>query len=103
MSVGSSAMSRILSATIVAFTLVVAPACSRSPAAGSTIDTILFNGKIVTVDEAFSYGEAIALGNGKVVAVGSNDDIRRMAQSETRQIDLRGRTVVPGLIDSHIH
>jgi predicted amidohydrolase YtcJ len=66
-------------------------------------DLILFNGKIVTVDVAFSYAEAVAIREGRFVAVGSNDDVRRLAGAVTKQIDLRGRTVVPGFGDNHLH
>jgi predicted amidohydrolase YtcJ len=66
-------------------------------------DLILFNGNIVTVDAAFSYAEAVAIREGRFTAVGSNDDVRRLAGAGTKQIDLRGRTVVPGLGDNHLH
>ena len=66
-------------------------------------DTILTNGKIVSVDAQFSIAQAVAVRGGRVVAVGTNQDITRLAGSSTRRIDLRGRTVVPGLIDNHAH
>ena len=64
---------------------------------------ILFNGKIVTVDGAFTYAQAVAIRDGRFAAVGSDSDVRRLAGSNTRQIDLRGRTVIPGLADNHLH
>lgn len=76
---------------------VAAPAQSQDP------DTVLVNGKILTVDAEFSTREALAVRDGKIVAVGSNANIRKLAGPKTRTIDLRGRTVVPGLIDSHMH
>jgi predicted amidohydrolase YtcJ len=66
-------------------------------------DVILHNGKIVTVDPAFSYAEAVAIRAGRFVAVGSNDAVRKIAGPGTRLIDLRGRTTVPGLSDNHLH
>jgi predicted amidohydrolase YtcJ len=66
-------------------------------------DLILFNGKIVTVDAAFSYAEAVAIRDGRFTAVGSNVDIRRLAGPNTKLTDLRGRTVVPGFGDNHLH
>jgi hypothetical protein len=66
-------------------------------------DLILFNGKIVTVDTAFSYAEAVAIRDGRFVAVGSTADVRRLAGAGTKQTDLRGRTVVPGFGDNHLH
>jgi hypothetical protein len=68
-----------------------------------TADLILTNGKIVTVDERFSIAQAVAIRGDRVVAVGTNQDIARLAGSATRRIDLRGRTMIPGLIDHHGH
>jgi predicted amidohydrolase YtcJ len=66
-------------------------------------DAIYINGKIVTVDPRFTIAEAIAVTGGKFEAVGKNTDIQKLAGSATRIIDLRGRTVIPGLEDSHLH
>ena len=66
-------------------------------------DTILTNGKIITVDDQFSMAQAVAIRGDRFVAVGSNQDITRLAGPSTRRIDLRGRSVVPGLIDNHAH
>jgi hypothetical protein len=74
-----------------------------SPAWSQSADTILVNGKVLTVDSQFSTREAIAIRDGKIAAVGSNSDVRKQAGPRTRVIDLQGRTVIPGFIDSHIH
>ena len=66
-------------------------------------DLILSNGKIVTVDERFTIAQAVAVRGDRIVAVGSNADIGRLAGADTRRIDLGGRTVMPGLIDNHMH
>jgi predicted amidohydrolase YtcJ len=66
-------------------------------------DTVLVNGKILTVDDRFSTQEAIAVRDAKILAVGSSANIRKLAGPKTRVIDLAGRTVIPGLIDSHLH
>ncbi len=66
-------------------------------------DLILHHGKVVTVDDAFSIREAMALEKGKILAVGSNQEILRLRKAGTRVIDLEGKTVLPGLIDSHAH
>ena len=63
----------------------------------------MYNGHIVTVDGRFSIAEAVAIKNGAFAAVGRNDEIRRLATAATRTLDLRGRTVVPGLMDNHLH
>jgi predicted amidohydrolase YtcJ len=74
-----------------------------SPAAHQAADLVLVNGRIVTVDRYFSIKQAVAIKDGKFLAVGSNDEIRRFAAPNTRTIDLKGRTVLPGLFDSHTH
>ncbi|MEQ1774131.1 MAG: amidohydrolase family protein, partial [Burkholderiales bacterium] len=67
------------------------------------MDTILVNGKIVTVDDRFTIAQALAIKNQRVVATGSNADIRKLAGANTKVIDAKGRTVIPGLIDNHSH
>ena len=59
--------------------------------------TVLVNGKILTVDPRFSTAEALVVRDGRIVAVGSSDDLRKMAGKQARVIDLAGRTVIPGL------
>ena len=66
-------------------------------------DLILTNGAIVTVDSAFSVAEALAVKHGRIVAVGSAADVDAWRGATTRVMDLDGRTVIPGLQDSHIH
>lgn len=65
-------------------------------------DAVLYNGKIVTLDARSSIAEAIAVRDGKVLAVGSSAEMRALAPG-ARAVDLGGRTVIPGLIDSHMH
>jgi hypothetical protein len=72
------------------------------PPAGPA-DLVLFNGKVVTVDARFSIAQAVAIAGERFVAVGSNDEVRSRAGSATRQIDLGGKTVIPGLADGHLH
>ena len=64
---------------------------------------MLVNGKILTVDTQFATREALAIRDGKILAVGSSADMRKLAGPRSRVIDLQGRTVIPGLIDSHLH
>lgn len=66
-------------------------------------DVVLHNGKIVTVDKDFSIQEAIAVLGDRIVAVGSSAEALQWATPRTRCIDLQGRTVIPGLIDTHPH
>src|SRR3984957_1997065 len=64
---------------------------------------ILFHGRVLTVDAQDSIAEALAIRDGKIVAIGTDRDILRLADATTRRIDLQGRTATPGLIDSHAH
>ena len=66
-------------------------------------DTVLYNGKILTADEGFSVAQAVAIRDGKFLAVGSTQDILPMAGPETERIDLSGRSVIPGFVDTHLH
>jgi predicted amidohydrolase YtcJ len=66
-------------------------------------DLVLSNGKIITVDERFTIAQAVAIRGDRIVAVGTNQEIGRLAGPGTRRIDLKGRAVTPGLIDNHMH
>jgi predicted amidohydrolase YtcJ len=77
--------------------LIAIPARAQSP------DTILINGKIVTVDARATVAQALAIRDGRIVALGGSAEIRKLAGPRSRVIDLQGRTVIPGLIDSHLH
>ena len=76
---------------------------AMNAAAAENADTVLFNGKVVTVDKDFSVREAIAIGHGRVLATGSSADMKKLADADARLVDLGGRTVIPGLTDGHIH
>src|SRR3982074_1881463 len=83
---------------------ILAAACAAAGAArAQSPDTILLNGKIITLDGASSVAQAVAIHDGKILAVGSDADVRKRADARTTIINLGGRTVIPGLIDSHIH
>jgi predicted amidohydrolase YtcJ len=66
-------------------------------------DLVLLDAKILTVDEQFTEARALAVRDGRFVAVGANEDIKAYVGKATRVIEGRGRTVVPGLIDTHVH
>lgn len=86
-----------LGLSIVLGLVATAPAWSQEP------DTVLVNGKILAVDAQFTTHDALAIRGGKILAVGRSADLRKLAGPRTRTIDLLGRTVIPGLIDSHMH
>src|SRR5882724_10825890 len=81
----------------------LALALTIGSASAETAETVLFNGKILTVDRDFSIREAIAIAHGRVLATGTTADMRKLADDKTGLIDLSGRTVIPGLTDGHIH
>jgi predicted amidohydrolase YtcJ len=87
----------MLRALAVCLTLISTPAFAQNA------DTVLLNGKIVTVDDRFSIAQALAIRGQRIVAVGTNADIEKLKGPATRVIDLAGRTVIPGLIDNHSH
>ncbi|MDF3887373.1 amidohydrolase [Cupriavidus basilensis] len=71
--------------------------------ASSTPDLILVNGKFATLDRANPQAEAVAISDGKFVAVGTRLEIMQLAGTATKLVDLQGRRAIPGLIDSHMH
>jgi predicted amidohydrolase YtcJ len=66
-------------------------------------DIVLVNGSILTVDASDSVAQAVAIAGGRIVAVGTSDQIRARIGPQTEIIDLRGRAATPGLIDTHVH
>ncbi len=75
----------------------------HAPAAAQIADAVFLNGKIVTLDPIIPNAEAIAVRDGRILAVGTSVHVAAMAGPRTQTVDLAGRTVIPGLIDSHIH
>lgn len=93
-----------LTTSIAAVALAVATAITMSVGAQQpSADVVLTGGKIITVDAQFSIAQAVAIRGDRIIAVGTNQEITRLAGPNTRRIDLRGRAVVPGLIDNHAH
>lgn len=94
-------MLRSLGACIVFFAAFASAAPSQP--APPPADLVLLDARILTVDEAFRTATALAVRDGRFAAVGSNAEVRRHIGPATRVIEGRGRTVVPGLIDTHVH
>src|SRR5438270_3890790 len=92
---------RLLLGRAIALTLFIIAAAAVAKA--QTADTILVNGKIITVDDRFTIAEALAVRGERIIAVGSNADIEKLKAPSTRVVDLNRRTVIPGLIDNHAH
>lgn len=87
-------------ALIVIALLVTARPCMGAEQAA---DLVVLNGKVVTVDPKSSIAEAVAIRDGVFVLVGSNADVKKLVGDKTRLIDAKGKSVLPGLIESHIH
>ncbi len=85
------------------FTSLVLSLAASATFAADPADIVLHHGRIVTVDVQFKVVEAIAVKGDRVVAVGSNDDVRKLAGEKTKLIDLKGQMVLPGLSDTHTH
>jgi predicted amidohydrolase YtcJ len=97
---------RTLTVVVVGMLLAGAAAISMRSAFAQgaiTADLILSNGKIVTVDDRFTIAQAVAIKGNRIVAIGTNQEMDRLAAPNARRINLRGRTVIPGLIDNHNH
>jgi predicted amidohydrolase YtcJ len=98
---------RYLPPLILAATLLVVSAVQVEvvPAAGppDPPDLILFHAKVVTVDEKFRVVEALAVRGDRIIAAGSDQDVLKLKGAATKVIDAGGKTVLPGLYDSHVH
>ncbi|HOD83394.1 MAG: N-substituted formamide deformylase precursor [Planctomycetes bacterium ADurb.Bin126] len=81
--------------------LAAAGLCGAAFAAGPNL--IVHNAKVVTVDADFSIRQAMAVEGGRIVAVGSNDEVLRLKTDKTEVLDLGGKMVMPGMMDSHVH
>ena len=80
----------------------VTQAVAEQPGVSSP-DLVLVNGKILTMDPGSTIAEALAVRDGKILAVGTNAAIKLLQGAQTQVIDLAGKTVVPGMIDTHAH
>ncbi|MCI0411394.1 amidohydrolase [bacterium] len=87
----------------VIFLLVQFWLCSSALAAGPAADTVFRNGYLYTVDAKNSVQQALAVREGKIVYVGSNSGVKRYVGKETKVIELKGRMLMPGLVDGHMH
>ena len=88
---------------LAAFLTAAGPALPSAQGPAAPADLVLINGNILTVDAGFRTVQAVAVRDGRFAAVGSNEHVKRHAGAKTRVIDAKGRTVIPGLIDTHVH
>lgn len=76
---------------------------SYSTLAQNGADLILYNGKVITVDQQFRVVQAIAISGDKILATGTTQEMLRLKKTTTELMNLKGKTVIPGLIDNHAH
>src|SRR4051812_29468314 len=88
--------------TILTAFLVLANAAAAA-AAQTPADIVLVNGKVLTVDAGDRVAQAIAIRGDRIAAVGTNAEVERLVGPRTQRLDLRGKTVTPGLLDAHNH
>lgn len=77
--------------------------CALFASSISAAELVIRNANVITVDQIFSIAAAIAVQDGKIIAVGSEKEISRFISAKTHVIDAKGKTVLPGLYDSHVH
>jgi len=100
----SPALLRLAVVAAIGFTLgACAPDDGREGATGDAPDLVLVGGTVITVDEGSPEAEAVAVKDGRILAVGTSDEIRAMAGRGTEVIELDGRVVMPGFIEGHGH
>ncbi len=88
---------------IILGTFVAATVCGMAFQSHAAVDSIYLNGKIFTADTAQPHVTAFALEGDKILKVGNDEEIRALADGKTSIIDLAGKRVMPGLVDSHSH
>jgi len=99
-------MRNLLRTWVTALVLLLGLPAPRAPCGGDAAleaDLIVYNGRIVTVDPDFSIRQAMAVKGNRIAAVGGNEDILRFKTNRTETLNLNGKMVLPGLIDSHVH
>lgn len=91
-------------ALLLAGALLAATGCGDArPPAATAPDLVIYNANVVTMDPAMPLAQAVAVRGDRILAVGSSGEIRALADEHTEQQNLYGRTLVPGLIDAHVH
>ena len=87
---------------VIGLTVLTATACTEKPALIAA-DTIYFNGNVITLDSNELMAEAVAVKDGKILAVGDNETMMSLSNQDTHQVDLKGKTMLPGFVDGHSH
>ena len=92
-----------VSVTRICVTLISGVLLFISCGTSSDADLVLRGGKIATVDETFSFHQAVAVRGDQIIFVGSDADVKSLIGPQTRIIELDGRLVTPGMVDAHGH
>ena len=100
---GTATVAAVVSTAVIAGAVPGIGGSETVPNVAGAPDLLLYNGKISTVDKDNSEVQAIAIRNGDIIATGSDSAIRPLAKQHTKLVDLKGRRVLPGLIDGHLH
>lgn len=87
---------------VIGLAVLTATACTEKPALVAA-DTIYFNGNVITLDSNELMAEAVAVKDGKILAVGDNETMMSLSNQDTHQVDLKGKTMLPGFVDGHSH
>ena len=87
---------------VIGLAVLTATACTEKPALIAA-DTIYFNGNVITLDSNELMAEAVAVKDGKILAVGDNETMMSLSNQDTHQVDLKGKTMLPGFVDGHSH
>jgi len=96
-------MRGIFTSSPLLFALLLSCGPGSLPEGAPAADTVFLNGNILTVDDADSVATALAIRDGRIMAVGSDAEVERFVGASTRRIDLEGLTATPGLLDMHCH
>ncbi|MBN2400091.1 MAG: amidohydrolase [Candidatus Aminicenantes bacterium] len=94
-------MKKMLLASLIVSVISAAPMGGTEQALEA--DMVLYNGKIFTVEKSMPWAEAVAVRDGKFIAVGSAVDVKKLIGKNTQTIDLQGKLVLPGFNDAHLH
>ena len=79
------------------------PILSVRASAQDGVDLVIRNARVITLDDRSRIAEAVAIDDGRIVAVGSDEDLNHLSTGASQTIDADGRTLMPGLFDSHVH
>jgi predicted amidohydrolase YtcJ len=99
----TSTISTSIATPVLVPTTALTSTITPRPIPAEPADVIFHNGTIITIEESLPSAKAIALRNGLIQAVGTNEEILALQGSETKVVDLQGRTIMPGFVDPHTH